>query len=102
MLDARAGLDYAAVADESLLQLRPQQARGRQESHARIDHAVSAMKIEWRGVLGQSQVCFVEGPHRAEVFPVAVEQMSGDAMRAQAAWKNLLAEVGSERRRIKH
>src|SRR5262249_59643109 len=89
----------AAVADQALVQGGPIEQRRRQIAHARIDDAFLTVKVEGRLVACEGQAGLVIRLDSADVLPVAVEQMSLDVVRADAARENLLAEILGWRRR---
>ena len=96
----RAPLDHAAVADQAPLHGGPAQAQRRQVAHARVDHTIGTVEVKRRIVAGQGQVGLVVRLDRAQVLPVAVEQVGLHPMRLDAARENLLAEIGRQRRGV--
>ena len=74
----------AAVADQAVLQAGRVDARGGQDSACGCRSRLRELWKSKGGIgAGQGQVGFVIGLDRAEVFPVAVEQMGLHAMRWQ-------------------
>src|SRR5437867_1482704 len=100
MSNLRSGLNHAAVTDQALFQLGPKDARCGQEAHARIDDPFLTMKVKRGMVARQSQVRFVIRLDGSQVFPVAVEEMGMNPVSADAAGKDLPAEIRGPRRLV--
>src|SRR5438552_18635465 len=51
------------------------------------------MKVEWRMAARQAQVRFIESSNRANVFPVAIEQVDHYSLGPHGGRENLFAEI---------
>src|SRR5204863_5082665 len=85
--------DLAAVGDQTMLDHGVGQARRRQKTRPAIDWGRGTVKIERRMLGGEANVGVVKRLDRADVFPVAVEEVDHDSLGPHRRRKYLLAEI---------
>ena len=97
ILDHRAFTDPATIGNQTLLDRRILHRRGRQELGSRVDRRVGRRQMKRRIVARQTQTRFIVRLDRADVLPVAVEQMHLDSVRPNRRGEDLFAEVADGR-----
>ena len=89
-------MDHAAVGDQAVLQNGPVHAQRRQVAHARVDDALRAVEVEGRLGAGQRQIGLVIGLDRAQILPVAIEDVSLNVCVLIQPREHFLAEIGGQ------
>ena len=93
VFDHRPRLDHRAVGHQAAADRGAVDPRGRQETGVGINRRLGRSHVERRIGPGQLEVRLVKRLDRADVFPIAVEQVNLHVPRADRRRKHLLAEV---------
>src|SRR5215510_6628782 len=86
-------VDNAAVADHGMIDLRAVDLAAGQEARARKNRRDHVVKIKTRQLAGGIDVSFKKAADGADVLPVALEDVSKDAMFFDEARDDVLAEI---------
>src|SRR6185312_2088917 len=93
VLEPRPRADHATVRHEAMFERRPVDAARGQIPHPRVDQPFLGKEIEGRVRPRQGQARFVVALDRAEIFPIAVEEVREDALALVVPREDFLAEV---------